>query len=39
MTSWRRVFKSLHVAVAHELLFSFTLILTLKLHHAVNYSL
>ncbi|KAL3613203.1 hypothetical protein CASFOL_042952 [Castilleja foliolosa] len=38
MMSWRRVFKSLQVVVAHGLLFSFTLILSLKLHHAVDYS-
>ncbi|KAK6157705.1 hypothetical protein DH2020_011953 [Rehmannia glutinosa] len=34
MMSWRRVFKSLQVVVAHGLLFSFTLILSLKLHRA-----
>ncbi|PIN23686.1 putative E3 ubiquitin ligase [Handroanthus impetiginosus] len=38
MSSWRRVFKSLQVVVAHGLLFSFTLILSLKLHHAINHS-
>ncbi|KAK7268369.1 hypothetical protein RIF29_21067 [Crotalaria pallida] len=31
--SWRRVAKSLHALVAHALLFSFTLILSLKLDH------
>ncbi|KAK4410353.1 suppressor of gamma response 1 [Sesamum angolense] len=36
--SWRRVFKSLQVVLAHGLLFSFTLILSLKLHHALSYS-
>ncbi|XP_057765688.1 uncharacterized protein LOC130986325 [Salvia miltiorrhiza] len=38
MMSWRRVFKSFQVVVAHGLLFSFSLILSLKLDHAVNYS-
>ncbi|CAA0825599.1 Transmembrane Fragile-X-F-associated protein [Striga hermonthica] len=36
--SWRRVFKSLQVVVAHGLLLLFTIILSLKLHHALNYS-
>ncbi|KAK6134029.1 hypothetical protein DH2020_032233 [Rehmannia glutinosa] len=34
MMSWRRVFKALQVVAAHGLLFSFTLILSLKLHRA-----
>ncbi|KAL8035236.1 hypothetical protein ABFS82_12G081300 [Erythranthe guttata] len=38
MMNWRRVFKSLQVLLAHGLLFSFTLILSLKLHHSLNYS-
>ncbi|KAL1551227.1 hypothetical protein AAHA92_19095 [Salvia divinorum] len=36
--SWRRVFKSFQVVVAHGLLFSFSVILSLKLDHVVNYS-
>ncbi|KAK6251696.1 hypothetical protein QUC31_013416 [Theobroma cacao] len=36
--SWRRVGKSLQALVAHALLFSFTLLLALKLHHAVSRS-
>ncbi|GLT75780.1 hypothetical protein SLA2020_474780 [Shorea laevis] len=36
--SWRRVAHSLHALVAHALLFSFTLLLALKLQHAVPYS-
>ncbi|KAJ4839857.1 hypothetical protein Tsubulata_030163 [Turnera subulata] len=35
--SWRRVGKSLQSLVAHSLLFSFTLLLALKLDHAVSY--
>ncbi|KAL3654372.1 hypothetical protein CASFOL_004053 [Castilleja foliolosa] len=37
MMSWRRVLKSLQAVVAHGLLFPFTLVLSLKLHHAVDY--
>ncbi|PPS12593.1 hypothetical protein GOBAR_AA08056 [Gossypium barbadense] len=36
--TWRRVGKSLQALVAHALLFSFTLLLALKLHHALSYS-
>ncbi|PPD72722.1 hypothetical protein GOBAR_DD30375 [Gossypium barbadense] len=36
--SWRRVGKSLLALLAHALLFSFTLLLVLKLHHAFSYS-
>ncbi|XP_022777000.1 uncharacterized protein LOC111318409 isoform X4 [Durio zibethinus] len=36
--SWRRVGKSLLALLAHALLFSFTLLLALKLHHGVSYS-
>ncbi|KAL3831035.1 hypothetical protein ACJIZ3_019837 [Penstemon smallii] len=36
--SLRRVFKSLQVVVAHGLLLTFTLVLSLKLHHVLNYS-
>uniref|UniRef100_A0A2P2L969 Protein binding protein n=1 Tax=Rhizophora mucronata TaxID=61149 RepID=A0A2P2L969_RHIMU len=36
--SWRRVAKSLQALVAHGLLFSFTLLLVLKLDHALSYS-
>eukprot|EP00257_Ricinus_communis_P026659 XP_025014073.1 uncharacterized protein LOC8269523 [Ricinus communis] len=36
--SWRRVAKSLQALVAHSLLFTFTLLLSLKLEHAVSYS-
>ncbi|GKV43906.1 hypothetical protein SLEP1_g51145 [Rubroshorea leprosula] len=36
--SWRRVAKSLQALVAHAFLFSFTLLLALKLDHAVTYS-
>ncbi|KAE8729969.1 serine/threonine-protein kinase SNT7 [Hibiscus syriacus] len=35
--TWRRVGKSLQALVAHALLFSFTLLLALKLHHALSY--
>ncbi|XP_042063722.1 uncharacterized protein LOC121807530 isoform X1 [Salvia splendens] len=38
MMNWTRVFKSFQVAMAHGLLFSFSIILSLKLDHAVNYS-
>ncbi|XP_047945674.1 uncharacterized protein LOC125192204 isoform X1 [Salvia hispanica] len=38
MMNWTRVFKSFQVAIAHGLLFSFSVILSLKLDHAVNYS-
>ncbi|GMY18289.1 kinesin-like protein kin-7d, mitochondrial [Fagus crenata] len=38
MMSWRRVAKSLQALVAHGLLFSFTLLLALKLQHALPYS-
>ncbi|KAL8533425.1 hypothetical protein ACS0TY_009708 [Phlomoides rotata] len=38
MMTWRRVFKSLQVVVAHGLLFCFTLFISLKLHHVVNCS-
>ncbi|KAL1564921.1 hypothetical protein AAHA92_07201 [Salvia divinorum] len=38
MMNWMRVFKSFQVAMAHGLLFSFSIILSLKLDHAVNYS-
>ncbi|XP_010093398.2 uncharacterized protein LOC21405750 isoform X1 [Morus notabilis] len=34
--TWRRVGKSLHALVAHGLLFSFTILLVLKLHRAVR---
>ncbi|KAB1206870.1 ATPase 10, plasma membrane-type [Morella rubra] len=36
--TWRRVAKSLQALVAHGLLFSFTLLLALKLQNAVPYS-
>uniref|UniRef100_A0A5B7AGU0 RING-type domain-containing protein n=1 Tax=Davidia involucrata TaxID=16924 RepID=A0A5B7AGU0_DAVIN len=36
--SWRRVAKSVQALVAHSLLFSFTLLLVLKLDHVVSYS-
>ncbi|KAF2310418.1 hypothetical protein GH714_009754 [Hevea brasiliensis] len=36
--SWRRVANSLQALVAHSLLFSFTLLLALKLDRAVSYS-
>ncbi|GAV59678.1 Tmemb_185A domain-containing protein/zf-C3HC4_3 domain-containing protein [Cephalotus follicularis] len=36
--NWSRVAKSLQALVAHGLLFSFTLLLALKLQHAVSYS-
>ncbi|KAF3431783.1 hypothetical protein FNV43_RR26519 [Rhamnella rubrinervis] len=35
--TWTRVAKSLHALVAHGLLFSFTLLLVLKLHHTVSF--
>lgn len=35
--TWRRVGKSLHALVAHGLLFSFTILLVLKLHGALRY--
>ncbi|XP_015895702.3 uncharacterized protein LOC107429516 isoform X1 [Ziziphus jujuba] len=35
--TWTRVAKSLQALVAHGLLFSFTLLLVLKLHHAVRF--
>ena len=35
--TWRRVGKSLHALVAHGLLFAFTILLVLKLDHAVRY--
>ncbi|KAK4263746.1 hypothetical protein QN277_029121 [Acacia crassicarpa] len=38
LMSWRRVAKSLLAFAAHGLLFSFTLLLVLKLDHVVNYS-
>ncbi|XP_051122440.1 uncharacterized protein LOC127245530 isoform X2 [Andrographis paniculata] len=38
MMTWRRILKSIQVVVAHGLLFTFTLILSLKLHHAVDCS-
>ncbi|KAG6425249.1 hypothetical protein SASPL_115676 [Salvia splendens] len=38
MMNWTTVFKSFQVAIAHGLLFSFSIILSLKLDHAVNYS-
>ncbi|XP_010470845.1 PREDICTED: uncharacterized protein LOC104750703 [Camelina sativa] len=36
--SWRRIWKSLQAASAHCLLFSFTLLLALKLDHLVSHS-
>ncbi|XP_010523403.1 PREDICTED: uncharacterized protein LOC104801757 isoform X2 [Tarenaya hassleriana] len=36
--SWRRVWKSVQAAAAHVLLFSFTLLLVLKLDHVVTHS-
>lgn len=36
--SWRRVAKSVQALAAHALLFSFTLLLVLKLDHSVSYS-
>ncbi|XVE64080.1 hypothetical protein DITRI_Ditri07aG0072500 [Diplodiscus trichospermus] len=36
--SWRRVLKSAQALAAHSLLFCFTLLLLLKLDHAVSYS-
>ncbi|KAA8541164.1 hypothetical protein F0562_025090 [Nyssa sinensis] len=36
--SWRRVAKSVQALVAHTFLFSFTLLLVLKLDHVVSYS-
>lgn len=36
--SWRRVAKSLQGFAAHGLLFTFTLLLVLKLDHTVSYS-
>jgi len=36
--SWRRVWKSFQAASAHCLLFSFTLLLALKLDHVVSHS-
>ncbi|XP_050224018.1 uncharacterized protein LOC126673792 isoform X2 [Mercurialis annua] len=36
--SWRRVAKSLQSLIAHSLLFSFTLLLSLKLQHPGSYS-
>ncbi|XP_021905543.1 uncharacterized protein LOC110820399 [Carica papaya] len=38
MMSWRRVLKSVQALAAHSLLFSFTLLLVLKLDHIVSYS-
>lgn len=35
--TWRRAAKSLHALVAHGLLFTFTVMLVLKLHHTVRY--
>ncbi|KAM6548175.1 hypothetical protein CsatB_019851 [Cannabis sativa] len=35
--TWRRVGKSLHALVAHGLLFTFSILLVLKLHRAVRY--
>uniref|UniRef100_A0A2P2L7D8 Uncharacterized protein MANES_01G020500 n=1 Tax=Rhizophora mucronata TaxID=61149 RepID=A0A2P2L7D8_RHIMU len=36
--SWRRVLKSVQALAAHSLLFTFTLLLVLKLRHSVSYS-
>lgn len=36
--NWRRVAKSVQALVAHSLLFSFTLLLVLKLDHSISYS-
>ncbi|KAH9707560.1 RING-type domain-containing protein [Citrus sinensis] len=38
VASWGRVFKSLQAVLAHGLLFTFTLLLSLKLDHALRHS-